>query len=382
MGRENKEPSLRLIILDDDSSSVPEIPKDALLQIDTEYFQELGELLSHCEENIFEVEHAVFILDISLTQGGLEGIEAIRKLKILGLTGPFIVLTSAGQLDLREKAFEAGADRFIEKSRLEYDELGWVKLLLEIEVIQSRIQMRELSEFQEAAATTTMLLGHLGHEYAKLIEPLQILIGQTKSSLIIGDHGGIEQTLDEMDEMLLRFKSRASIDIAGLSPDIEQKKISSKELIKAIKSVAGQLPTSPNLAILDVPNSDFLVDLKKVRIIAENLLTNAGKYGDSAKPVELAIHPARGEAFMRVSFRDYGSYVIPPHERKRIWAPFGHGSNKGTAPGRGVGLYIVRELAQQHVGTNGKYGDAGHLPGSGGGNIFYFDIPVAYDSLS
>jgi signal transduction histidine kinase len=81
-----------------------------------------------------------------------------------------------------------------------------------------------------------------------------------------------------------------------------------------------------------------------------NLLDNAMKYGGDGTHVRVEVSAMPdGGARLRVDDNGPG---VPAAERERIWKPFERGgiARKRAAGGSGIGLTIVREIAQEHGG--------------------------------
>ena len=118
-----------------------------------------------------------------------------------------------------------------------------------------------------------------------------------------------------------------------------------------------------------VQGQDVLVkgDERLLRRAVRNLLENALRYGGQQIDVELL---AQGD---RVSLRvcDRGAGV-PPIYQERIFEPFfrlpGHAEKAG---GVGLGLALVRQIAQRHGG------DVVCQPRDGGGSCFVISLPAA-----
>ena len=116
-----------------------------------------------------------------------------------------------------------------------------------------------------------------------------------------------------------------------------------------------------------------LVDPGALRQMVLNLLDNALKYGPPAQTITLGA----GEwgARVRLWVEDEGP-GIPSRDRERVWLPFLrlHRDRNGASGGSGIGLAVVRELAELHGGTawieTGRRGGAlvvVELPGAGEG---------------
>ena len=87
-------------------------------------------------------------------------------------------------------------------------------------------------------------------------------------------------------------------------------------------------------------------DGRLLRILVDNLLSNALRYSPAKESVELEVGSAGGEIRLRV--KDHGPGV-PPSEKERIFERFYRveAANPGS-PGAGLGLAIVHEVAQVH----------------------------------
>ena len=87
-----------------------------------------------------------------------------------------------------------------------------------------------------------------------------------------------------------------------------------------------------------------------LRQLLLNLLDNAVKYGADRSTVTVDIAPRDGGG-ARITVTDSGPGV-PPADRDRIWRPFDRGgaAEKHAAGGSGIGLTIVRQIAEEHGG--------------------------------
>jgi two-component system sensor histidine kinase MprB len=75
-----------------------------------------------------------------------------------------------------------------------------------------------------------------------------------------------------------------------------------------------------------------------------NLLDNAGKWSPASGVVEVTVH--EGE----VSVRDHGPGVAP-EDAARVFDRFWRASNARSLPGSGLGLSIVKDVAESHGGS-------------------------------
>lgn len=92
--------------------------------------------------------------------------------------------------------------------------------------------------------------------------------------------------------------------------------------------------------------TEVYADAERVCQIAENLINNAKKYAGT----DMKITAERSGDMAQIRFRDYGSGV-PDEDMPFIFGKFYRGSNKGQQNGSGLGLYIVKYIAEQSGGN-------------------------------
>ena len=101
-------------------------------------------------------------------------------------------------------------------------------------------------------------------------------------------------------------------------------------------------------------------DKEKLRIMVDNLISNAIKYSPDGSPLWVLLFKRNARAVIEVADAGPG---IPVSERERVFEAFYQGTpaGKGHVRGTGLGLSIAREYAQAHHGditvlNSGKIG--------------------------
>ncbi len=131
--------------------------------------------------------------------------------------------------------------------------------------------------------------------------------------------------------------------------ELERLKMSPEEfelgelLSKAVADI------SPDGSVeLEMPAEKTVVyaDPERVVQITENLINNAKKYAGTG----LKITAERRDNMAEIYFRDYGRGV-PDEDMPFIFGKFYRGSNSRQQSGAGLGLYIVRYIAEQSGGS-------------------------------
>jgi two-component system sensor histidine kinase SenX3 len=97
-----------------------------------------------------------------------------------------------------------------------------------------------------------------------------------------------------------------------------------------------------------------------------NLLSNAIKYTDADGLVEITTASRPGHVTVEV--RDNGRGIAPANQ-VRLFQKYSRVANSAAVEGSGLGLYIVRRIAELHGGTVGVFSDLGK------GSTFTLSLP-------
>lgn len=110
-------------------------------------------------------------------------------------------------------------------------------------------------------------------------------------------------------------------------------------------------------------------------IALDVLLDNARRYGPDDAPIALtAGQEGAGQegAALVLSVADRGP-GIPAAEAESVFEKYYRGSHSVGVPGTGIGLTLVRTIADLHGGT------VTHHPRDGGGTVFVLSVPVEWE---
>ena len=205
-----------------------------------------------------------------------------------------------------------------------------------------------LDRLEQAFTTQKDFISDAGHE---LRTPITIIRGHLE--LMDGEDPDerretVDLVCDELDRMsrfvddlLLLAKARQP-DFLRLEPlDLD--------------AVAGELHTKAQALAprdwrldADRANGRVVADRQRLTQAVMNLATNAARHTEPDTPIELGAALANGEARLWVSDRGPG---IAPAERERIFERFVQSGNaRRRSDGAGLGLAIVRAVAEAHGG--------------------------------
>jgi PAS domain S-box-containing protein len=159
--------------------------------------------------------------------------------------------------------------------------------------------------------------------------------------------------LDKLDRGIVELR-RERVDLAGLVAGVVSE--ASEELLDA------------HPVNLELAPAQVLADAAKVERIVENLLANAARHTDPGTPIWVRVAPGTRGALLCVDDAGPG---IPAEQRESIFRPFNRGPGGATyAPGSGVGLALVAQLASLH------HGHAWVEDRAGGGASFRVLLPA------
>lgn len=109
-----------------------------------------------------------------------------------------------------------------------------------------------------------------------------------------------------------------------------------------------------------IPDVSVMADASKIEQALVNLLSNAFKYSPHGGEVSVSVHEAQreGVAHAVISIRDQG-IGMTPEQLSRAFERFYRADASGNIPGTGLGLNLVKEIAEIHGGTVELSSEAG-----------------------
>lgn len=110
------------------------------------------------------------------------------------------------------------------------------------------------------------------------------------------------------------------------------------------------------------------LDPQQILRVIEKLLNNAIRFTSPNGIIHLSAQ-REGGTKIRVAITDAGP-EIPQHERELLFKRLYHGNLERAYPGVGIELALAQRIVESHGGAIGVDSAAG------GGNIFYFTLPV------
>jgi signal transduction histidine kinase len=178
---------------------------------------------------------------------------------------------------------------------------------------------------------------------------VEMLVDESFGELNKAQH----ELLDDIDVSTIRLITMVNemlditkIERGNLEMDIQ--KLNVKELMNSVIADLNPYATRHEFTISEDIPENIIVEGDKVRLrqVFQNLIDNAVKY--SRHPGTLAISAQVDKETVEIAFKDNG-IGIPKNEQSKLFERFYRASNtaKTASSGSGLGLYIVKSIAQQ-----------------------------------
>lgn len=230
--------------------------------------------------------------------------------------------------------------------------------------VPGALLLRDLTPLRRAQADARELLAVLSHELRTPVTAIRATL---------------EALDDDLPESLRRrFLARANQESARLVRLLEDLTVEvrpprERSLVLGEIGERAEAVVQPTLHAhgvrleVDVPEMEVLADEDKLLQALINLLENAALHGPDGGRVQLRARPAA--SFARVEVIDQGS-PIEPARVAELFEPHARAASV-RAKGTGLGLYIVRSIAERWGGE--AWGGSST---DGSGNAFGFSVPL------
>jgi signal transduction histidine kinase len=241
--------------------------------------------------------------------------------------------------------------------------------VLFLAVAMVAIALQQLRREWELARLRSAFIASVSHELRTPLAQIRMFaetlrLGRVRSdperdrSLRIIDQES--RRLTHLVENILQF-SRAERNAMQLSLHRNDLAPIVREALDAFAPIARSRNVTIN-ALVD-PELRGMVDADALRQILLNLIDNAVKYGPPGQTITVALGRTAGGVVLSVEDEGPG---IPNEERDRVWAPFYRlpADAEGSVGGSGIGLSVVRDLAERMGGHAYVSGRRDGRPGS------------------
>lgn len=293
------------------------------------------------------------LLDVMMP--GMSGYDVCREVKARQGDGPIlpvILLTGLSDRSERTEGLRAGADEFLAKP-WDPTELGLrVETLLRIRRHAVLIQ-RRIAELTELGALKDDLVSLIAHDLRSPLSGALSLLRLVRDAILDDD---LRADLAAAMVATLRATATAEellevrlLEEGRLVPD--RRPVCARALVHdAVASLEAAARTRRVSFTITAPDeARFDLDVKLVSRALENLLANALRYSPDGGDISVTVRRSSRTLDFEVADRGPG---IPASVRNSLFEKFGavHARRREARRGFGLGLYLVRLVADAHGG--------------------------------
>ncbi|HEU5227531.1 MAG TPA: ATP-binding protein [Ktedonobacteraceae bacterium] len=238
---------------------------------------------------------------------------------------------------------------------------------------------------QETARQMNEFLSVASHEFKTPLTTIKATIQLARLQVRRLQRAMPDETVANLLSLLERAERQVNIqnrlvndlvDMSRIQTDHLELKVVPCNLVEIVHEIVNDqrtlVPTRTIRWETSILQAEVLADPDRVGQVVNNYLSNALKYSESDKPVEVLLE--RAEAMIRVNVVDQGP-GLSSTEQEHIWDRFyrvkGVDVKSGSGVGLGLGLYICRTLIEQQGGQVGVESEPGR------GSTFWFTLPLA-----
>jgi PAS domain S-box-containing protein len=228
------------------------------------------------------------------------------------------------------------------------------------EDLESKVKFRtqkleeSLEREKELGQLKTSFVSMASHEFRTPLTSIK-----TTSDIVL--RYGDKLSREDINERLRKIKREVE-DMTVMLEDIliigksdAQKLNYNPELLNLVSLITDiiteyQLNESKSRSIDYIISSPVIMihaDKRWIKHIVINLFTNATKYSEKDKPIEITIKQERSS--VSFCFMDYG-IGVSKHDIKLLFEPFHRGKNTQNISGTGLGLSVVKKAVELHKG--------------------------------
>jgi two-component system sensor histidine kinase/response regulator len=291
------------------------------------------------------------LLDVMMP--GMDGFEVCRRIKETQTRYlPVLLVTALGEQSDKNRGLESGADDFLTKPVDRRELLLRTRAFLRLRE-QDKIIHRQLEEMKNLQGQKDDLVALLVHDLrsplAGVVAHLQLL----EEDLTGRAKADVQQALKAADVALRRMEETLQIRLMEEGElTVRRHPVAVGRIVEETLAEVSPIARRKNIVlhaeVAVAPTAN--IDEALVRRCVENLLSNALKYTPSGADISVSARPAAGGVAIEVADRGPG---VPDQLKNGMFEKFGSIEVKkgGTRQGFGLGLYLVKLVAQGHGGS-------------------------------
>ncbi|MGC9029710.1 MAG: ATP-binding protein [Desulfomonilaceae bacterium] len=338
---------LSMLVADDETL----IRKKVRLMLGSAYYIEETDTAAGALSAI-EKDYDVILLDIMFPDGS--GIDVCHKIKERNKYCTVIISSSLESVEAWDRAFQAGADGYLEKRELLALDPRKIDIMIRNLVENNRLRQKT----EEDGLRQKELLQVLSHDvrapFQALLGTIDILRKKTIPDSVAHDvellHECARDQLDFINSLLelLRLESGAT-GLRRMPMDLNLPVNQALQGLRMLADAKDIVIETRLASVLPAVNGD----VGRICQLTANLLANAIKFTPRGGRVLISTRPVshRGGPGVELTIDDTG-IGISAEDRQKIYNRFYRGKQRGTEgeKGTGLGLAICKEIVNHHRG--------------------------------
>jgi two-component system, OmpR family, sensor histidine kinase KdpD len=202
---------------------------------------------------------------------------------------------------------------------------------------------------QQSGELRATMLDALAHEFKTPLTSMKVAAADLRAS-VPGERNRelatiVDEDLDRLQSLVTDTVQMVRVDSGDFTP-----RPNDHSLSDIVKATLRQFETrlDGHAVVTRVPGSlSIHADRELLGLALRQLLDNAVKYSPATSTIDIS---ATGSETIDIAVRNSGP-PIPEREQARLFERFYRGSQARGVPGTGMGLAIVRQIAEAHRGT-------------------------------
>ncbi len=223
---------------------------------------------------------------------------------------------------------------------------------------------------EEQNANRLKILASIAHELRNQVSPLSNLLAVL--DLKVGDRVSTADMRRQVQGMIRLVDDLAEqAGVAASLPSLATSRVEIQaSLLHAAWSMAATVAERKQTLKVTVPDTPITIEADSQRVdqMLANLLSNASKFTPVGGTIQMSATVEDDMVAMRIEDNGHG---IPSELLPKIFELFTREAGPNAAEGFGVGLAVVKNLAELHGGFV-----EGRSPGPGKGSVFTLRLPI------
>lgn len=232
----------------------------------------------------------------------------------------------------------------------------------------------DITESKQNELRRNRFIGMVSHELKTPLTALKAYIQllnkwakKTKDGFTIGALSKLEKQVKKMTTMINGFLNFSGVESGKIH--LNKLNFEVMELLKEVVEEYSDISPDHLISLSACEEITVHADREKIEQVVINLISNAIKYSDPGKPVEVSC--LQEQARLVLSVKDTGM-GIDQKDIDKLFKPHSRIKTIQTEniSGFGIGLYLCAEIVKYHGGEIGVKSEAGK------GSTFWFSLPL------